>query len=130
MNRLVLVLLAFSIAASGCLNQTEGPEFRPESSEQINGLDVYYGDSVRESYVGNFAARFNASDDINRVAFENNDEGYGVKIYTKRNSTNSINNLDTQETVNTISREMFDGAEIRLYITTMDGEIAQKATSN
>lgn len=82
-----------------------------------------------ESYVQNFAARFNSSDDINRVAISNTGESYEIKIYTKRNSTENINNLDTRSTAETISQEFFDNADLTLYIATMKGKVAQKASS-
>ncbi len=130
MNKLVFLLLGFLIVASGCLNQSKGPQFNPENSEQVYGMEVSYDNNVPESYVENFATGLNASDDVNRVAFENTGDGYGIKIYTKRSSVENINNLDTEENANKISTEMFDGAKVMLYIATMEGEVAQKASSN
>lgn len=125
----MLALLVTVVLASGCTYQQEGPAYDSEKAQQVNGMDIYYGDSVPESYVQNFATRFNSSDDIDRTAIENTGEGYEIKIYTKRSSVENINNLDTQSTTNTISQQMFDNAELTLYIANMDGKVAQKASS-
>lgn len=129
MKKHFVVLLFLVVVASGCVNQSEGTGFDSQKFQEVNGLQVSYDDSVPDSYVQNFAETFNSSDDIDRVAFQNTGEGYGIKIYTKRSSVDNINNLDTQETADRISSELFDGAEVTLYLATMEGEVAQKAST-